>query len=120
MHREIQSLIVFLILGALLIALGHPLAARKVGPNGVYGFRTSITLNSPAIWYDVNERVGKQFRLLGLSIIVAVLALFSVGVNPRGLFATMMIVGSVAIALSNYRLASKLRTAEHEHSGDEH
>jgi uncharacterized membrane protein len=42
----------------LLAAISIPLILRLVPPNGVYGFRTSVTRSSVAIWYSANAFMG--------------------------------------------------------------
>lgn len=38
--------------------LSVPLVLGVVPPNGIYGFRTSLTRSSPAIWYRANAFLG--------------------------------------------------------------
>src|SRR6266436_2680530 len=35
-----------------------PMILGKVAPNPTYGFRTRLTLSSPAIWYPANKFAG--------------------------------------------------------------
>jgi hypothetical protein len=39
-------------------AISVPLIFRMVPPNGVYGFRTSLTRSSSDIWYQANAFMG--------------------------------------------------------------
>ncbi len=57
--------ILFPLLGVLYIVLGIPLWRRIVPPNGLYGFRTKLTLSSAEVWYEVNERSGKLLLIFG-------------------------------------------------------
>ena len=40
-------------------AISIPLIIKIVPPNGVYGFRTSITRSSVDIWYSANAFMGR-------------------------------------------------------------
>jgi hypothetical protein len=42
----------------LLVIVSIPLMFRVVPRNGVYGFRNSATMSSPAIWYSANAFMG--------------------------------------------------------------
>ena len=54
-------------------AISIPLILGIVPPNGVYGFRTSLTMSSPAIWYPANAFMG--WALLASVVIGAALLL---------------------------------------------
>jgi uncharacterized membrane protein len=45
-------------LPTLVTVLSLPLALGLVGPNEVYGYRTSRSLGSPAAWYAANSIAG--------------------------------------------------------------
>jgi uncharacterized membrane protein len=62
--------LLFVCNGLLFIILGIPLALSKIGPNGVYGFRTSKTLSDPQIWYAVNRVGGIDLMIAGFAIIL--------------------------------------------------
>ena len=49
--RLIASCIVFALISI-------PLILKIVPPNGIYGFRDSVTLSSKAIWYPANAFAG--------------------------------------------------------------
>ena len=42
----------------LIMAISVPMILGKIPPNRVYGFRTSSTLASPAVWYPANRVAG--------------------------------------------------------------
>jgi len=50
----------------LVAILGVPLLLDWVPPNRFYGFRTSATLASPQLWYDVNRATGGALLIGGL------------------------------------------------------
>ncbi|CGU00134.1 SdpI family protein [Escherichia coli] len=64
----------YLSIGSLLLfILAIPLARQKIKPNRWYGVRTSLTLNNPNVWFQVN-------RIYGLSMLVSVFFFFLVSV----------------------------------------
>lgn len=50
----------------LVIVLGIPLAAGRVGRNVAYGFRSARTMASDEIWYPVNRAGGWSIIAAGL------------------------------------------------------
>lgn len=52
--------------GLLFIAIGIPLALKRVPPNRWYGFRTAKTLSNQTIWYAANRVVGTDLLSLAL------------------------------------------------------
>jgi hypothetical protein len=50
-------------------AISIPLILGMVPPNGVYGFRTSVTRSSTGIWYSANAFMG--WALLGAAVVSA-------------------------------------------------
>jgi len=107
---DLLSLVTFVLVGMIMVALAEPLARRKIAPNGLYGFRTPTTLRYPSIWYEVNEHAGKQLRVVGACTAAFAVLLYLSGVNPGFPTATMSIVGALLVVVANQRLASKLRT----------
>lgn len=45
-------------MSVLMAIISVPLMLTIVPPNGVYGFRTSLTQSSPSIWYPANAFMG--------------------------------------------------------------
>jgi uncharacterized membrane protein len=70
----------YFILGLMFIALGVPLARRRVPRNRWYGFRIPKTLASDAAWYPANAIAGRDMIVAGT--IVAVFALVSMVLGP--------------------------------------
>jgi uncharacterized membrane protein len=93
------------VLGAIYIALGVPLALRRVRPNGFYGFRTSKTMDTETIWYEVNAFTGKAFIWCGsvtvsLALLVALLArVFPVGPSVLAPLAVAIDLIPLAVAV---------------------
>ena len=68
------------VVGAVFVALGVPLARRRVRRNSWYGYRIPLTLKDDAIWYPVNERGGRHLVVLGSTLIlVGLLGLIFIG-----------------------------------------
>jgi uncharacterized membrane protein len=65
---EVVILVVFLVNSCVLLGLGIPLAMGRVGPNPLYGFRTSATLRDPAVWYPVNRVAGRWLAATGIAV----------------------------------------------------
>ena len=51
-----------------------PLAFKLVPPNRLYGFRTSVTLSRPEIWYPANAFSG--LALMAAMVVAAITILF--------------------------------------------
>lgn len=58
----------------LIVIVSVPLILRIVPPNGIYGFRTSLTMSSAAIWYPANAFAG--WALLLAAVAAGVLLAF--------------------------------------------
>jgi uncharacterized membrane protein len=66
----------FLIAGVLLIALAIPTIFKRIPPNPFYGFRVQQTLDSPELWYIVNEYAGKRLLIVGIVTVVVAFGLY--------------------------------------------
>lgn len=99
-------------MGALLIALGIPLALGRVGPNRWYGFRVPATLRDQGTWYAVNALAGKDLIATGVILLVLVLTMRSLAdISPTAsalAFAVALVIGAVAGTVRGYRLAGRL------------
>jgi uncharacterized membrane protein len=62
--------------GLVFLAMGIPLALRKVRPNPWYGFRTAKTLSDPAVWYAANRLAGVDLIVAGVVLMLGVAAMF--------------------------------------------
>ena len=51
-------LIVLLLTCGFFVGLGVPLYLGRVGPNGMYGYRTPQTLRDPVVWRRANRVCG--------------------------------------------------------------
>jgi hypothetical protein len=82
MEPRLTLLIIFLVSAIATIVAGLPLKKRKVKPNWIYGFRTPATLKDEALWYDVNEKTGKDLIVIGNVLAVLASAMFGLQVSP--------------------------------------
>lgn len=62
-----------LALAVVFFALAVPLAAGRVPPNRLYGFRTPRTLADDRVWYPVNRMTGR--RMMSFAMVVAGLSM---------------------------------------------
>lgn len=56
--------------GVLFIALSIPLIKRKIKINNWYGVRLPQTMKDEKVWYEVNERSGRQIFIFGTIICI--------------------------------------------------
>jgi uncharacterized membrane protein len=56
--------------GVLLVALGLPLYQRRIPPNRLYGVRVPRTLRDEDVWYEVNQRAGRDTAIVGALFLV--------------------------------------------------
>jgi SdpI/YhfL family protein len=98
--------------GALLMALGWPLAARRVRPNRWYGLRVPATFADEQVWYDANAVAGRDMIGLGAVLMVSGLVLPRVVNLPSstysGLWAGLLGVGSLGLTVRSWRRANRL------------
>lgn len=73
-----------LVVGLLGVLLAIPLLLNKIPRNGLYGFRTPLTLSSDEVWYPANRFAAKGLILWGLlNLIAALLAWASQPLTPQ-------------------------------------
>lgn len=83
----------------MLAIVSIPLILGLVPPNGIYGFRTSSTLSSKAIWYPANAFMGCAL-LLAAVVSAALLVMLPASVKRWLLWAALWIPVFGAIAAS--------------------
>jgi hypothetical protein len=112
MPPAIIGAVIFTLVGALQIALGVPLAARRVVPNRLYGVRTRETLADPATWYAVNARFGRHQVAFGAALAAlawAVALLPGLPAPATVLIPTVaLLVGVLALCFHAQALARRL------------
>ncbi|HTT69297.1 MAG TPA: SdpI family protein [Gemmatimonadales bacterium] len=106
---------VFVVIAILSIAVGLPLADRRVPPNRWYGVRVRATFADEHIWYEANAQAGRDLTLLGVVTLVLALALRVM--LPRGQYAAVcgvvFVVGSLISVARSLSLASRLWRERH-------
>lgn len=95
----------------MLFAIGLPLARRRIKPNFWYGVRLGPTLKDESIWYDVNEKAGRELAVLGVCVVLlaalAPIASDSVLVNSL-VQTSVLLVGTVFVAVRSVGLARRM------------
>ena len=104
--------LVFPALGLLLVALGWPMAARRVRPNRWYGLRVPATFADEQVWYEANAVAGRDMMALGSAILLVALAIRRLALLPAGTYAAvcagLLGVGSLILTVRGWRLANRL------------
>jgi hypothetical protein len=85
-----SPLVIMLVTAVLTVALGYPLKARRVPPNWFYGFRTPATMKNPQLWYEVNQKTGKDLMTIGFVLFVLAASLGAMNVKPVALAGACM------------------------------
>lgn len=106
------SVITFVMVGLLLIAVSVPLIRRRVRPNGFYGLRVPATFTDEWVWYEANAAMGRDFVYLGCVVIA--FSLGASGVIPPSspwysrLNAGVLLGGVILTATIGARRANRL------------
>jgi hypothetical protein len=104
--------LLFPLLGLLLIALGWPLAARRVRPNRWYGLRVPATFADETVWYDANAITGRDMVALGTVVLAVALALPHLTQLRSdiyaGVCAGVLGLGSLLLGVRGWRAANRL------------
>jgi len=107
-----QPTLAFPLLGLLSVAIGWPLARRRIAPNRWYGVRVPSTLSSPEIWYEANAVCGDELVRMGLVLLVVGVGLrFVRGLPEIGYVAiclTVFLVGSARATVRSLGIARRL------------
>lgn len=102
----------FAALGVLLIALGWPMASRRVRPNRWYGLRVPATLADERVWYEANALSGRDMMALGSLVLVLALVLPRVAELPSALQALVCAgvlgIGAMVLTVRGWRFANRL------------
>jgi uncharacterized membrane protein len=113
--------LLFPVLGLILVALGWPMATRRVRPNRWYGLRVPATFADEKVWYEANAVAGRDMMILGWAIVVVALVLPRVSGFPvsayAGVCAGMLGVGSLVLAVRGWQLANRLLRERRGESG---
>ena len=106
------TLLTFVFVGVLFIAIAVPLMRGMVKPNPWYGFRTPKTLNNPDLWYKVNAYSGRLFLGQGVMLALAAIILALVPGMSRGtdtaICLFLLVGGVVGSILLSFRYLQSL------------
>ena len=98
--------------GALLYAIGLPLARRRIKPNPWYGFRTVRTLKDPNIWYPANAFVGTKLVRFGMCLMASSVACTFVPDVTEVAYAIgltgLLLIGVAMITIQGFQFLAKL------------
>lgn len=114
---------VFVFTGALIIALAIPLIQRRIGPNSLYGLRVPATFADEGVWYDANERSGRDLAAFGVGQLAVAAGLLPLGL-PEEAYALVntgyAIAGALVCAVIGWRRANAMLSdrAPGAHPGD--
>lgn len=111
MNAMTTLLLIIIFSGTVLASLSVPLMLGRIPPNGLYGFRVPRTLNSPEIWYPANRYSGRLGLALGVTLVVAALALYAVpGISVDAFAWSNLAVTLTGLGLFLYLSFRYLRT----------
>jgi hypothetical protein len=113
----------FPLVGLLLIALGWPMAARRVPPNRWYGLRVPATFADEKVWYEANAAAGRDMMILGAVLVSVALVLVRLvdlsDSTYSGACAGLLGVGALILTVRGWRAANRmLRDRQHAPSRD--
>ncbi|MFA5164570.1 MAG: SdpI family protein [Candidatus Omnitrophota bacterium] len=80
-NTQASFIAINLVMGLLFIALGIPLAKRKIPMNYWYGFRLPKAFKSPELWYEINAYGGRQMVIWSVPVLVTAIACFLIPVR---------------------------------------
>ncbi|HXS24037.1 MAG TPA: SdpI family protein [Gemmatimonadales bacterium] len=93
------------------VAVGLPLAARRIGRNRWYGLRVPAAFASEQVWYEANAAMGRDLVVVGCVLLVVALALprFHVSrVTYSAVCGAVLAIGSLVATTRGWRLANRL------------
>jgi uncharacterized membrane protein len=93
---------VFVVQSVVFIGLGIPLAAGRVVPNSLYGYRTRRTLSDAGAWYAANRVCGWWCIATGFAtLLVTAIAANSGTKPPSSVYLTIatLLVGVIAMVV---------------------
>ena len=103
---------IYIFIGVLFIAISIPLIKRKVKINNWYGVRLPQTMKNEEIWYEVNEKSGKNLFAFG-TIIIFFSILFYIGnffssIVSFVIMTVLIYIGIIVIVIKASSFANKL------------
>jgi len=105
-------LLIYIFVGILCIAISIPLIKRKIKINNWYGVRLPQTMKNEEIWYEVNEKSGKNLFAFGI-IIIFFSILFYIGnffssIVSLVIMTVFIYIGIIIIVIKASSFANKL------------
>src|SRR6478672_3053568 len=99
MEHPVYIVLLFVLIGAVFIALGIPLKQGAIPPNYWYGFRTRKTLSDKEIWYSINRVMGIDMIRVGVVLVAASLIVLAVrrSMSPEAMVFTVIAVSLVMV-----------------------
>ncbi len=91
---------------AAIVAISIPLIIKMVPPNGVYGFRTSVTRSSVDIWYAANAFMG--WALLAGSAVSAATLISLPPTTKRWLLLATFLVPLLLAVMASFMYLDRL------------
>ena len=108
----VVSVLIFLSVGALFVALSVPLIRRRVKPNMLYGLRIRATLADERVWFEANAKSGRDLLVLGLGISVMAVGLALVSGMTSELHMAILVgvtgIGAVVVTATGVSRANRL------------
>jgi len=99
-EHPIYIVLLFVMIGALFVALGIPLKQGAVPPNWWYGFRTRKTLSDKEIWYTINRIMGIDMIRAGAVLVGACLIVLALRNTLSPEVIVVLLVGVMLIMMA--------------------
>jgi len=91
------------------VAVGLPLAARRIGRNRWYGLRVPAAFASEQVWYEANAAMGRDLVVVGCVLLALALPRFHVSrVTYSAVCGAVLAIGSLVATTRGWRLANRL------------
>lgn len=113
---------VFTATGVLIVLLAIPLAQRRIAPNQLYGLRVRATFADREVWYDANQRSGRDLIYFGAGqvVLAAVLLLAGVSENTYAFGnVAYSLVGAITCGIVGWRRANAMLRARTGSAGQD-
>lgn len=114
--------VLFFALSIFLIAMGWPLATRRVRPNHWFGVRVPATFADEFVWYEANAVFGRGIMALG-AVLLLVAFVFSqlIAVSEVAyalIYVAILGGGVLVLTVYTWRLANRLLQERRERPGN--
>jgi uncharacterized membrane protein len=112
----LTSHVAFPLIGLASLAIGWPLARRRVPPNRWYGLRVPATLSNRTIWYEANALCGDDLVRSGVVLLAVALSLQLLRDLPEigyvFICLAVFVVGSLRATIRGARVAKRLSKSD--------